>query len=114
MHEYSIVASLIDLCEKQAKKEDVKQIKQVNLQIGRLSGIDSHFIKSSFDFFKEDTCCEKATLFVKDIEVQIKCNDCNLETVLLDNNFCCPNCKSSDTKILKGEEMIVESIEVLL
>ena len=113
MHEYSIVASLIDLCEKQLKKSEAKYVKQVNLQIGRLSGIDSHFIKSSFDFFKEDTCCEKATLFVEDIEVQIRCNSCSLEIMLFDNNFYCPNCKSSDTKILKGQEMIVESIEVV-
>ncbi len=43
MHEYSIVASLIDVCEKEAKKHHAKAIKRLEVSIGRLSGIEIHF-----------------------------------------------------------------------
>ena len=45
MHEYSIVASLIDVCEKEAKTHHAKAIKRLEVSIGRLSGIEIHFLE---------------------------------------------------------------------
>lgn len=114
MHEYSIVSSLLNLCEKEAKKQEAKSIQNVTLQIGKLSAIEPHFMESSFDFFKKDTICENATLVIKLIDIEIYCNNCKNTNIILNKNFFCPICKSSETKILKGQEMIIESIEVVL
>jgi hydrogenase nickel incorporation protein HypA/HybF len=113
MHEYSIVASLIDLCEKQLKKAKAKEVKNVFLKIGRLSGVDSHFIQNSFDFFKEDTCCHNAALMIKELDVIIECKACLKRNTVLDNNFYCSSCNSPETSIVQGQEMHVESIEVI-
>lgn len=113
MHEYSVVSSLLDLCEKQAKKSNAKQIKKITLQVGRLSGIEPHFMESCFDTFKEDTICHNAQLVMRIIDVEIYCNDCETKHVVLDNNFLCQTCKSPQTKVLQGQELLVESIEIL-
>jgi len=113
MHEYSIVSSLLDVCEKQAKKNSAQAIKSVNIKIGRLSGIEPHFMQSCFDVFKEDTICENATLHMEIIDTKIYCNACKQESIVYKNNFFCPTCKSPDTKILSGQEMIIQSIEIL-
>lgn len=113
MHEYSIVSSLLNLCEKEAKKQNAKTINKVTLQIGKLSAIEPHFLESSFDFFKKDTICENAILFMKLIDIEIYCNSCKNTNIILDKNFFCPDCKSSETKILRGQEMVIESIEVV-
>lgn len=112
MHEYSIVSSLLNLCEKEAKKNNAETVKKVTLQIGKLSAIEPHFMESCFDFFKKDTICENATLIMKIIDIEIYCNTCKSNHIILNKNFYCPNCKSGETKILKGQEMIIESIEI--
>ncbi|MFT7003688.1 MAG: hydrogenase nickel incorporation protein HypA/HybF [Sulfurimonas sp.] len=113
MHEYSIVSSLLNLCEKEAKKNNATSVKKVTLQIGKLSAIDPHFMESSFDFFKEDTICKNATLVMKIIDIEIYCNACKSKNIILGKNFYCPDCKSGETKILKGQEMVIESIEIV-
>ena len=113
MHEYSVVSSLLDLCEKQAEKSDAKEIKTVTLKVGRLSGIEAHFMQSCFDTFKEDTVCHNAQLVMNIIEVEIYCKECKTKHLVLDNNFLCPKCKSSQTETLQGQELLVESIEIL-
>ena len=112
MHEYSIVASLVDLCEKQAKKSNAKSIKNVTLQIGRLCGIEPHFMKNCFDFFKENTICHDAVLVMKMIDVKIYCKSCKSNSIVVKNNFFCPSCNSKETKMIQGQEMVVESIEI--
>lgn len=113
MHEYSIVASLIDVCEKQALKANASSVKSVTLRIGRLSGIEPHFMQSCFDTFKEDTICHDAILHMNIVAVKILCLTCKKEHEVKENNFFCPSCKSGETKMLQGQEMLVESIEIL-
>ncbi len=113
MHEYTIVSSLIELCEKEAKKLNTNKIKTVTLQIGKLSGIETHFLKNSFDFFKKNTICHNAELVIKDIDVKIHCKNCNHNSIISKNNFFCPICNSKETEIVQGQEMIIESLEIL-
>lgn len=112
MHEYSIVSSLVELCEKEAKKSNAKAVKNITIQVGRLCGIETHFMKSCFDFFKEDTICHDATLVMKIIDVKIHCEECNCDYIIEKNNFFCPICNSKETRMIEGQEMIVESIEI--
>lgn len=113
MHEYSVVSSLIDVCEKQAEKSNAKEIKTITLKVGRLSGIEPHFMESCFDTFKEDTICHNAQLVMNIVDVEIYCKECKSKYIVLDNNFLCKKCESSQTEILQGQELLVESIEIL-
>lgn len=112
MHEYSIVSSLLSLCEKEAKKQNAKFIKKLTVRLGRLSGVEPHLLKTCFDVFKEDTICHNAILILKIIEVKLFCHSCQKEYVILDNNFLCHVCQSDETNIVNGQEMLLESIEI--
>lgn len=112
MHEYSIVSSLIDICEKQAKKENAKSVKSVTISVGKLSGIEPHFMESCFDVFKENTICNDAVLIMNILDIKIYCNACKSEHIITNNNFFCPSCQSPETDMIEGEEMLVESIEI--
>lgn len=113
MHEFSIVQALIDLCEKQAKKVNANKIKAIKIKVGRLSGIEPHFMESCFETFKEDTICNDAILDMIIIDTKIFCEDCKAENVIKGNSFFCPNCNSPETKIIEGEEMLIHSIDVV-
>ena len=113
MHEYTIVASLIDLCEKEAKKHHAKAIKRLEIQVGRLSGIEIHFLKQCFVTFKEVTICADAQLSVEVCDVVLLCASCHEKSVVSENHFICPKCHSEDVTMIGGQELHVKSIEII-
>lgn len=52
MHELSIVESLIELCEQNALKHNAKLIKEIQVKVGRLSGVEIELFKRCFETFK--------------------------------------------------------------
>ncbi|NKQ41404.1 MAG: hydrogenase maturation nickel metallochaperone HypA [Sulfurovum sp.] len=109
MHEYSIVMSMLDLCEKHAKG---KPVEKVVTKIGKMSGIEPHFLKDSFDIFKEDTVCSDASMTINLIDITIRCTDCAKEAMVDSYNFFCPHCEGGNTEVMTGQEMHIEYIEL--
>ena len=69
MHEYSIVSSLIQMCESHAKQYNATSVAKVCIAIGERSGVDSALIKSVFETFRlESPLCKNAKI---DIEYQL-------------------------------------------
>ncbi len=109
MHEYSIVMSMLDICQKHAKERPVNK---VAVKIGKMSGIEPHFLKESFDIFKEDTVCSDADMSIDLIDITIRCADCSKVSEVDSFNFYCPQCQGGNTEVLTGQEMHIEYIEL--
>ncbi len=112
MHEFSVVQSLLDLIENNAQDNNAKSVSKVVIKIGKLSGIEPHLLKIAFDTFKEKTICENAELEMIIQDVIAKCEDCNKEFKVENNNFICPECQSFNLKIIDGEDMYLMSLEM--
>jgi hydrogenase nickel incorporation protein HypA/HybF len=112
MHEYSIVQSLLDLCEQNAQANNSKKVTKVVVKIGVLSGVEPDLLKTAFDTFKEGSMCWDAEFAMHIQEVVIACRSCGDESQIARNEFCCPKCKSNDLKILDGEEMYLMQLEL--
>ena len=113
MHEYSIVSALIQACEKQAQMHHAKAIKAIDIDVGRLSGIEVHFLEQSFDLFKEETCCAEATLNIHVCDVVVECKRCGVKSTLEKNHFICQGCHSDDVVMIQGQELLIKSIEII-
>ncbi len=111
MHELSIVNSLIDLCEKNARENSATKILKVEIKVGKLSGVEPHFLQTTFDTFKEKTICQDAELIIHIQELVVRCFDCLKESILGQNNFECPECKGS-VEVIDGEEMYLMRLEM--
>ena len=105
MHELSIVIDLIALCEENMKANNAKEIEEVHIKIGRLSGVEAHLLKVAFDTFKKDSVCKNAKLVLNLQDVVVRCKECEKQSTLYKNEFLCPNCKSNTLEILDGEDM---------
>jgi hydrogenase nickel incorporation protein HypA/HybF len=89
-----------------------KEVEKVVVKIGKMSGIEPYFLKESFDIFKEGTICENAEMEIIETEIKIRCYECDKESEIKGFDFHCPVCGSGKTKIISGEEMNIEYIEV--
>ena len=112
MHEYSIVQSLLDSCEENAKANNSTKVTKVVVKIGVMSGVEPELLKTAFDTFKEKTMCEEAEFIMNIQSVVVKCNSCQRESTLKKLEYCCPNCQSVDLNIIDGEDMYLMQLEL--
>lgn len=103
MHELSIVASLIELCEDNARAKNATQIDEIHTKIGILSGIEKEQFALCFESFKQGTMCENATLFMQDEALMGEC-ECGFKGQIEGRSFFCPQCKGENLKITAGED----------
>lgn len=112
MHEYSIVSSLIDMCEEQVTQNKGKKVTKLKLAIGTLSGVEVELLKSSYETFREGTVCERAVMEVDIVQPAAECSECGESFEASELNFLCPKCGSGQTKLTKGKEMHLMSLEI--
>ncbi|MCR4941455.1 MAG: hydrogenase maturation nickel metallochaperone HypA [Campylobacter sp.] len=113
MHELSIAQDLIRLCEENVAKAEAKKVLVVHIKIGRLSGVESHYLKTAFDVCKLESVCADAELVIKEQNVVIECLDCGQESELGKNEFVCPKCSSQNLRVIDGEEMYLTRLELV-
>ena len=112
MHELSIVQNLVSLCEKNAAKENAKEISKIEIKVGRLSGVEPHYLESAFDVYTAGTICENAELVINLQGIVVECLDCGFDGELSENDFTCPKCKSQNLKVTDGEDMYLMRLEM--
>lgn len=112
MHEMSIVQALIKQCEQQAQINNATKILSVDVKIGVLSGVEPHFLKTTFDTFKEQTICDGAKLNMNIQKIIVTCIACNETSTLNENVFLCPKCQSEDIEVKDGEDMMLMRLEM--
>lgn len=112
MHEYSIVQSLLDLCEQNAISNNASKIFKVVVGVGELSAVEPTLLKTAFDTFKLDTIASDAIMEVQKIAIRVKCLDCGCEFTPTISNFLCQKCDSLNTKLISGDELLLLSLEI--
>ncbi|MBE3021372.1 MULTISPECIES: hydrogenase maturation nickel metallochaperone HypA [unclassified Campylobacter] len=112
MHELSIAQNLLTLCEQNAKKNGAKKVNEIIIKIGRLSGVEPHYLQSAFDVCKAGSICDSAKLTINLQNIIIKCKSCNKENELDKNEFLCPNCGSNELDVIDGEDMMLMQLKM--
>jgi len=112
LHEYSIVQSLLDLCEENAEKYHAVGIDKVIIKIGVLSGVEPHLVKTAFNAFKETTVCNDAELIINIQPLIIECNECG--SISESKELCCKcmKCGSINVKVIDGKDMYLMRLEM--
>ena len=112
MHEFSVVASLLESCESIAKENRATKI-VVYVEIGERSGVNPILLQSAFEAFKIGSQWEKAELHINFVKVELTCRNCGGVGEARGINYTqCPQCKSNDVFISKGDEMLLLRLEM--
>lgn len=112
MHELSIVTGIIELSEKVLSENKGNDIQEIELEIGKLSGVDYHAFEFAWETAKKDTILEKAKKTILKTEAKALCLDCK-HKFTIDNIYdACPKCQQYFTQILSGKELKVLSLTI--
>jgi hydrogenase nickel incorporation protein HypA/HybF len=125
MHELSISSAVVETALAHAGG---RRVSTVNVRVGRLRQVVPESLAFYFGIVSRDTDCEDASLELELIDALMGCDCCGqewdpappaepaihsgLESMSLLPQFRCPACEGVGARVLRGEELEVESIEV--
>ncbi|MGB5702586.1 MAG: hydrogenase maturation nickel metallochaperone HypA [Polyangiales bacterium] len=110
MHEYSIVASLIDRVQEEATAHGGVRVHRLHVKIGELAGVELDLLKTAFDTFRERTICEGAELTINTVAPTWACPSCK-RNVERGSVLRCETC-DRPARMIQGDEIILERIEM--
>jgi len=114
MHELSIATRLVEIVEAHARRENAERVESITLRLGALSSVHKSALEFSFELVAQETLLEGAELRFIDVPVAIYCPKCEREVDLPGiQRFCCPVCDTPSGDIRRGQELDVETIEIL-
>ncbi|MEM7433624.1 MAG: hydrogenase maturation nickel metallochaperone HypA [Myxococcota bacterium] len=110
MHEYSIVASLIDRVEHEVQAHCGSKVQKLRVKIGELSGVEVDLLRTAFETFRERTICEGAQLEIDAIDAVWACTRCD-RRIPRGAVLRCHDCSRPAT-LVRGDEIVLERIEM--
>ena len=111
MHEIRIAEDLSGIVLEAAGKENLSKVTKVNISFGQLIQIVPEIFESAFRETVRDTIAEDTEINIEIVKVKMKCMNCGSEFQVVENNFSCNECNSTELDIIKGKELFVKSIE---
>jgi hydrogenase nickel incorporation protein HypA/HybF len=112
VHELSLVASVFEVLEDEARKHDARRVTRVTLRVGAMAGIVPELLESAFETYQKGTIAETARLEIVVVPVRLRCPDCGGEAVREDTDFSCARCGSRRVEIIEGRDLVVERVEL--
>ena len=120
MHELSLAIAIVELVERHAAG---RRVSAVRVQAGALRQAVPQSLEFQFGFAARGSACEGARLEQELVAALLRCEECGREwdpgpspaqtEDELIVSFRCPGCGSRRFEVVRGDELTVESIEVV-
>ena len=110
MHEYSLVRALLEQVETLMHEHDADQVVSIRVRVGEFSGVEPELFRSAYDLFVDTTLACGAQLHMETTPLECRCDDCGHEFAVEQFCFQRPQCESRSLTILRGEELVLESV----
>jgi hydrogenase nickel incorporation protein HypA/HybF len=119
MHELAVAQAIVAAAERHAEG---RRVAVVRVRVGRLRQVVPEYLSWFFEIAAGETLCEGASLECESTPSLLRCGACGAEwdpapapapdQAALIVGFRCPQCGSGDNRILSGDELVVESIDI--
>ncbi len=112
MHEMSIAMNIISIACKEAEKDGASSISNIELDVGKLSGVMIDSLNFCYESVCKGTLAEHSTLSINEVPARASCKKCN-HTFEIDSFMAlCPQCESYEIDILQGRELKLRAVSV--
>jgi hydrogenase nickel incorporation protein HypA/HybF len=111
VHELSIADSVVQIVCSHAGG---RRVTAVELKVGHLRQVVPSALAFAFQLVAEGTVAEGAELHLEVVPAAGRCRHCGVESALREFPLRCTACGGWDLELLRGEELLVESLELEL
>jgi hydrogenase nickel incorporation protein HypA/HybF len=111
MHEYSLVMSLVQRVEEEARARRAVAVHLVKVSVGELSGVEPELFRAAYETFREGTICERAALEVATWPASYSCPGCG-RVFARGEVLRCPTCDRPAQADARGEALLLDAIEM--
>ncbi len=112
MHELALAYNIVTIVSDYAKNEKALSVNKIDLQVGKISGVEVDALKFSLELAIKGTQMENAFININYVQGKAKCRDC-LEVFEIEDLLTpCPICHTFNSEILEGKELSIISIEI--
>jgi len=110
MHEYSLVLSLLERVEKEARRNQAKSVKRVAVRLGELSGVEAELFEYAYEMARTGTLCAAAELVVTRVPAVFRCPECDSQ---LDHRVSleCSQCGAAG-RLSEGNDIMFDQMEI--
>ncbi len=113
MHELSATESILRTVMDHAKRNDARQVTAIYLIVGDFSNIIPECVTHYWNILTEGTLCSQAELYFDRRPAVFQCDDCGTCFEIRRELSACPSCGGMRISFLSGDEMLVDSIEII-
>lgn len=110
MHEYSIVRSLLERVEAEARARNATAVRRLTVRIGSAAGVEPDLLSKAYELFRAGTICAGAELCVERVAERWVCPGCG-RIPERGEILSCAGC-GTPARLVAGDEIILERIEM--
>ena len=110
MHEFSIVAALLDRVQAEAAAHGASAVTRLWVQVGELAGVECELLQTAYETFRERTICKDAPLELSFVPAHWACKRCDIE-IASGSVLACPEC-GQPAVLCGGDELMLQRIEM--
>lgn len=112
MHEISLLESMLDLIENNARIEGYSRVKRVCVEVGELSCVEPDALRFAFDVVMQNSLVNGAKFDILSVNGRARCRSCSIIFDIDSLYHPCPNCQSFDLKVIQGMETRLKELDV--
>ena len=109
MHELSIAEAIVDIAVRHARGRPVSR---VEVAVGHMRQVVPSALEFAFELVAQGTAVDGADLVLNVIPAAGRCRQCGVESGFDGFPLLCTACGSADVELVRGEELLVESLDV--
>jgi hydrogenase nickel incorporation protein HypA/HybF len=110
VHEYSLIQSLMERVEAEARERNALAIRRLRVRVGELSGVEPELLATAYEIFRAGTLCAQAELDIERVPARWACRRCGA-AVVSGGILQCPSC-GEPAALVEGQDIVLERIEL--
>lgn len=110
MHEYSIVASLVDRAARESLAHQGAVVRKLYVRIGELAGVEVDLLATAFETFRGHGPCAGAELAIARVPAIWECRRCR-QPIATGDVLRCPTC-GEPARLTAGDDIVLDRIEL--
>ncbi|HEY6392800.1 MAG TPA: hydrogenase maturation nickel metallochaperone HypA [Bryobacteraceae bacterium] len=113
MHELSIALGILQVTEEESERRGGVHVEAIHLRLGPLSGIVKEALLSAWRVASEQTAFERSRLVIEEVPIAVFCSKCQAERPVQSiQQFCCVECDTPASEVVRGRELMVAALEL--